>query len=88
MHCAIGARRYKKNFCFHASENSFFFFHTLNLLDDRLLCLFYVRTYLLDVIFQISDFSSAKADFGTDLAISTRMELNPGNYYELSFSQF
>lgn len=28
---------------------------------------------------QISDFNSAKADFGTDLAISTRMELNPGN---------
>ncbi|THG02218.1 hypothetical protein TEA_004563 [Camellia sinensis var. sinensis] len=26
---------------------------------------------------QISDFGSAKADFGTDLAISTRSELNP-----------
>lgn len=28
--------------------------------------------------FQISDFASAKADFGTDLAISTRSELDPG----------
>lgn len=27
---------------------------------------------------QISDFGSAKADFGTDLAISTRTDLNPG----------
>ncbi|KAL8481188.1 hypothetical protein ACS0TY_027640 [Phlomoides rotata] len=28
---------------------------------------------------QIPDFASAKADFGTDLAISTRSELDPGN---------
>lgn len=28
--------------------------------------------------YQIPDFVSAKADFGTDLAISTRMELDPG----------
>ena len=32
-----------------------------------------------DTLFQISDFGSAKADFGTDLAISTRSELNPGD---------
>lgn len=29
-------------------------------------------------ISQISDYGSAKADFGTELAISTRMELDPG----------
>lgn len=51
-------------------------------LDDKLLCLFYVCNYLFDVIFQISDFNSAKADFGTDLALSTRTELNPGKFYE------
>nr|XP_043629860.1 uncharacterized protein LOC122601155 [Erigeron canadensis] len=31
---------------------------------------------------QISDFGSAKADFGTDLAISTRTELNPGAWWQ------
>nr|GMC88551.1 Alanine--tRNA ligase [Ipomoea batatas] len=31
---------------------------------------------------QISDFNSAKADFGTDLAISTRMELNPAAWWQ------
>ncbi|XAR56936.1 hypothetical protein NMG60_11024905 [Bertholletia excelsa] len=31
---------------------------------------------------QISDFSSAKADFGTDLAISTRSELNPAAWWQ------
>lgn len=31
-------------------------------------------------MFQISDFVAAKADFGTELAISTRMELDPGDY--------
>lgn len=29
--------------------------------------------------YQIPDFVSAKADFGTDLAISTRTELDPGD---------
>jgi hypothetical protein len=33
---------------------------------------------------QIPDFVSAKADFGTDLAISTRMELDPGNLSKMS----
>ena len=28
---------------------------------------------------QIADYNSAKADFGTELAISTRTELDPGN---------
>lgn len=28
---------------------------------------------------QISDYNSAKSDFGTELAISTRTELDPGN---------
>ncbi|KAG9140255.1 hypothetical protein Leryth_014691 [Lithospermum erythrorhizon] len=31
---------------------------------------------------QISDFGSAKADFGTDLAISTRTELNPAAWWQ------
>ncbi|PSR92451.1 Alanine--tRNA ligase [Actinidia chinensis var. chinensis] len=31
---------------------------------------------------QISDFGSAKADFGTDLAISTRSELNPAAWWQ------
>ncbi|CAN4123247.1 unnamed protein product [Withania somnifera] len=31
---------------------------------------------------QISDFNSAKADFGTDLAISTRVELNPAAWWQ------
>ncbi|XP_071697105.1 uncharacterized protein [Rutidosis leptorrhynchoides] len=31
---------------------------------------------------QISDFGSAKADFGTDLAISTRAELNPAAWWQ------
>ncbi|CAH9061984.1 unnamed protein product [Cuscuta europaea] len=31
---------------------------------------------------QISDFNAAKADFGTDLAISTRMELNPAAWWQ------
>ncbi|KAJ6972758.1 uncharacterized protein [Populus alba] len=31
---------------------------------------------------QIPDFVSAKADFGTDLAISTRMELNPAAWWQ------
>ncbi|KAG5554073.1 hypothetical protein RHGRI_011819 [Rhododendron griersonianum] len=31
---------------------------------------------------QISEFSSAKADFGTDLAISTRSELNPAAWWQ------
>ncbi|KAI7738709.1 hypothetical protein M8C21_017902 [Ambrosia artemisiifolia] len=31
---------------------------------------------------QISDFCSAKADFGTDLAISTRTELNPAAWWQ------
>lgn len=30
------------------------------------------------MVYQISDFGAAKADFGTDLAISTRSELDPG----------
>lgn len=29
--------------------------------------------------YQIPDFVSSKADFGMDLAISTRTELDPGN---------
>lgn len=29
--------------------------------------------------YQIPDFVSAKADFGTDLAISTRSDLDPGD---------
>ena len=39
---------------------------------------------------QISDFTSAKADFGTDLAISTRAELDPGesHYVALFFEYF
>lgn len=32
-----------------------------------------------NMLFQISDFNSAKADFGTELAISTRTELDPGD---------
>jgi len=32
---------------------------------------------------QISDFVSAKADFGTELAISTRTELDPGDRIRL-----
>lgn len=31
---------------------------------------------------QISDFNSAKADFGTDLAISTRTKLNPASWWQ------
>ncbi|XP_047333879.1 uncharacterized protein LOC124937630 [Impatiens glandulifera] len=31
---------------------------------------------------QISDYTSAKADFGTDLAISTRTELNPAAWWQ------
>ncbi|XP_019239151.1 PREDICTED: uncharacterized protein LOC109219174 [Nicotiana attenuata] len=31
---------------------------------------------------QISDFNSAKADFGTDLALSTRTELNPAAWWQ------
>jgi hypothetical protein len=31
------------------------------------------------LLLQISDFGSAKADFGTELAINTRTEVNPGN---------
>ncbi|KAI3814409.1 hypothetical protein L1987_19164 [Smallanthus sonchifolius] len=31
---------------------------------------------------QISDFGSAKADFGTDLAVSTRTELNPAAWWQ------
>lgn len=31
---------------------------------------------------QISEFNAAKADFGTDLAISTRMELNPAAWWQ------
>ncbi|KAK9064815.1 hypothetical protein SSX86_016197 [Deinandra increscens subsp. villosa] len=36
---------------------------------------------MLDLL-QISDFGSAKADFGTDLAISTRTELNPAAWWQ------
>ncbi|RAL48583.1 hypothetical protein DM860_000903 [Cuscuta australis] len=37
---------------------------------------------------QISEFNAAKADFGTDLAISTRMELNPGLYSEMELGVY
>ncbi|KAD3640155.1 hypothetical protein E3N88_29378 [Mikania micrantha] len=33
-------------------------------------------------LLQISDFGSAKADFGTDLAVSTRTELNPAAWWQ------
>lgn len=36
-------------------------------------------TNFLMLSYQIPDFVSAKADFGTDLAISTRTELDPGD---------
>lgn len=48
---------------FHSNRNNLFFFF--------LQCHF--------ILFQISDFNSAKADFGTELAISTRTELDPGD---------
>ena len=34
---------------------------------------------VLSFCYQIPDFVSARADFGTDLAISTRTELDPGD---------
>lgn len=34
---------------------------------------------MLKILFQISEFVSAKADFGTELAVSTRTELDPGD---------
>lgn len=41
------------------------------------------------VIFsQIPDFVSARVDFGTDLAISTRTELDPGDSAGMSFNLY
>lgn len=54
----------------------------------ELVCSYAFPQHLL-VAFQISDFGSAKADFGTDLAISTRSELDPGHtikILELNYS--
>jgi hypothetical protein len=42
------------------------------------LFLFSLTNFLM-LSYQIPDFVSAKADFGTDLAISTRTELDPGD---------
>lgn len=39
--------------------------------------MFFLQWY--NILFQISHFNSAKDDFGTELAISTRTELDPGN---------
>ncbi|KAF5737121.1 hypothetical protein HS088_TW14G01278 [Tripterygium wilfordii] len=36
---------------------------------------------------QISDYSSAKADFGMELAITTRTELDPGDDIRLPFRE-
>jgi len=50
---------------------------------------FYLVPALLDIYsmcfkwchFQIAHYNSAQDDFGTELAISTRTGLEPGNYY-------
>lgn len=40
------------------------------------------------MFFQIPDFVSARGDFGTDLAISTRTELDPGDSAGMSFNLY
>lgn len=74
MHRSAGARQCKKDFCIYAGNNVLIGIHYL--LPE---CFHMLRlsSYILP-FFQISDYNSAKADFGTELAISTRTELDPG----------
>lgn len=49
----------------------------------RVVGFLFIQSLYVNILFQISDFGAAKADFGTDLAISTRSELNPGSVFRL-----
>ena len=73
--CLTGSRQWKKDFCIDAGSR-------ISLLSRSIfLCviIFFFPLQCSDILVQISDFGSVKADFGTDLAISIRSELNSGN---------
>jgi hypothetical protein len=84
MHSPAGARQYEKDFCIYAGNDFLTELTICCVLNILCLKLYHVNS-------QISDYNSAKADFGTELAVSTRTELDPGDSIKLlcySFENF